>query len=93
MTWFNRYADPVYCLIRLIAAFLASGEMAVAYFMVSFTGRAIGHAPNAMERILPILNKGELPVLFCFVFFIIIFYGSGCWSIDALIRTRSTSSA
>jgi len=80
-------------LLTRIAAFFASGEMAVAYFMVSFTGKAIGHAPDAMERILPILNKGELPVLFCFVFFFIIFYGPGHWSIDRLLRTRSTSSS
>jgi hypothetical protein len=29
--------------------------------MVSFTGKAIGHAPTAIERFFPILNKGELP--------------------------------
>jgi putative oxidoreductase len=78
-------------LLTRIAAFFASGEMAVAYFMTSFSGKVIGHAPNAMERLLPILNKGELPVLFCFVFFFIIFYGAGRWSMDALIRPRSTS--
>jgi putative oxidoreductase len=39
------------------AAFLASGEMAVAYFMV--------HAPGSL---FPIVNKGELAVLYCFVF-------------------------
>lgn len=78
-------------LLTGIAAFVASGEMAVAYFMVSFSGKTLSHAPSSLERLLPILNKGELPVMFCFVFFFIIFYGSGRWSIDALIRGRSRS--
>ena len=141
MNWLNRYADPVYCIVRLavglmfachggqkilgfppggrpaadtlgwsaggielagglliavglltrLAAFFASGEMAVAYFMTSFSGKIIGHAPTVTERILPILNKGELPVLFCFMFFFIIFYGPGRWSIDALITRRSNA--
>jgi putative oxidoreductase len=55
------------------AAFIASGEMAFAYFMV--------HAPEAP---LPILNKGELAVLYCFLFLYIAAKGSGIWSIDAL---------
>ena len=78
-------------LLTRLAAFVASGEMAVAYFLTSFSGKVIGHAPNLMERILPILNKGELPVLFCFVFFFMIFYGPGRWSIDTLIAKKSTS--
>src|SRR3954469_194820 len=41
-----------------IAAFLASGMMAVAYFMVHFSTAAF----------LPLVNKGELAVLYCFVF-------------------------
>ena len=49
-------------LVTRLAAFISSGEMAVAYFMNSFSGKVIGHAPTATERILPILNKGELPV-------------------------------
>ena len=40
-----------------VAAFVASGEMAAAYFM--------SHAPRA---VLPVQNNGELPVLFCFLF-------------------------
>jgi putative oxidoreductase len=55
------------------AAFIASGEMAFAYFMV--------HAPQAT---FPIINKGELAVLFCFLFLYIAAHGSGIWSIDAL---------
>ena len=72
-------------LLTRIAAFFASGEMAVAYFMTSFSGTTLDHSPTAMERFFPIVNKGELPVVFCFVFFFIIFYGGGRWSIDALI--------
>jgi putative oxidoreductase len=59
------------------AAFIASGEMAVAYFMV--------HAPGGL---FPILNKGELAVLYCFVFLYIAARGSGRWSVDALLRGK-----
>ena len=58
-------------------AFLLSGEMAVAYFQV--------HAPRAL---LPIVNRGELPVLFCFLFLYLAFAGGGPWSIDAWLSAR-----
>jgi putative oxidoreductase len=59
------------------AAFLASGTMAVAYF--------IGHAiPGG--HILPIVNKGETAALYCFVFLYIAAHGSGIWSVDAARR-------
>jgi putative oxidoreductase len=61
-----------------IAAFLASGMMAVAYFMA--------HAPQGT---LPIINKGELAVVFCFVFLYIAAQGAGIWSIDNLMNRRS----
>jgi putative oxidoreductase len=54
------------------AAFLCSGLMAFAYWMV--------HGPQAL---LPIQNGGELAVLFCFVFLYISARGSGIWSVDA----------
>jgi putative oxidoreductase len=54
------------------AAFLASGEMAVAYFMA--------HMPRGL---LPIQNGGEPAVLFCFAFLYIASRGAGIWSIDA----------
>jgi putative oxidoreductase len=60
-----------------IAAFIASGEMACAYF--------IAHAPRGPW---PILNMGELPVLYCFAFLYIASRGSGRFSIDALIKRR-----
>jgi putative oxidoreductase len=54
------------------AAFVASGQMAAAYF--------IAHLPRGFW---PILNTGELAVLFCFVFLYIASRGAGPWSIDA----------
>lgn len=55
-----------------IAAFLASGEMAAAYF--------IGHAHPPTS--LPLLNQGELAVLYCFLFLFIAAHGAGIWSVD-----------
>jgi putative oxidoreductase len=54
------------------AAFIASGQMAVAYFA--------GHFPAGSW---PIQNNGELPVLYCFVFLYMATQGSGIWSVDA----------
>jgi putative oxidoreductase len=56
------------------AAFFCSGEMAVAYWGF--------HFPNA---ILPLVNHGELAMLYCFVFLFILFYGAGKFSIDQYI--------
>jgi len=55
------------------AAFLASGQMAAAYWMAHGT-----------KALLPIQNKGELAVLYCFVFLFISTQGGGIWSVDAL---------
>src|SRR6266480_2950797 len=98
MNSLNRFADPVYCIMRLIvglmfafgfltrlAAFISAGEMAVAYFMVHAAGKAIGHQPTSTEQFFPILNKGELAVVLCWVFLFMVFYGPGRWSIDAVI--------
>jgi putative oxidoreductase len=62
------------------AAFIASGEMAVAYFMA--------HAPNGWA---PILNQGELAVLYCFLFLYIAARGAGIWSVDAARGSRLRS--
>jgi putative oxidoreductase len=51
--------------------------MAVAYFMM--------HAPGGFW---PIVNKGELAVLYCFVFLYIASKGSGSLSVDAMIKKR-----
>ena len=133
MNSLKRYADPVYCLMRLIvgllfachggqkilgfppvakamqldtlgafggyielvcgllialglftriAAFLASGMMAVAYFMV-----------HAKGGFFPIINRGELAVAYCFVFFFVFFYGGGSLSLDALIFKRRVTTS
>ncbi|PYK09174.1 MAG: hypothetical protein DME61_07385 [Verrucomicrobia bacterium] len=129
----NRFADPVYCLMRLIvglmfachggqlvlgmfggmpgsnnaftqtggwiqliggfliafglftrlSAFICSGEMAVAYFMIH-----VANAATPMAKFFPIANKGELAVFYCWVFFFMVFYGPGRWSIDALLCKR-----
>jgi putative oxidoreductase len=60
------------------AGFIASGQMAVAYFKV--------HAP---QEFWPIENNGELAALYCFIFLYIAFKGSGSLSIDRLIRKRN----
>ncbi len=57
------------------AAFIASGFTAVAYFMV--------HAPQSF---FPILNGGELAVLYCFAFFYLFFAGPGPLSLDAMLK-------
>ena len=54
------------------AAFIASGMCAVGYFLV-----------HAVQGFYPILNKGELIALYCFVFLYIAAAGPGPWSIDA----------
>lgn len=58
-------------LLTSLAAFIASGEMAAAYF--------IGHFPKSFW---PLENGGEPAVLFCFIFLYIATHGSGIWSVD-----------
>ncbi len=142
MNFLNRFADPIYCIMRFIiglvfachggqkllgfpggqggaeglmlvggivelvggfmialglltrlAAFISAGEMAVAYFTVHAAGKAIGHAPTSTEQFFPILNKGELAVVLCWVFLFIVFYGPGRWSIDALFKKKAAVAA
>lgn len=131
MNSLNRFADPVYCIMRLLvglmfaahgaqkvlgwfpkpgqppasldmlttvggwielicglliavglltrpAAFLASGTMAVAYFMAHASG-----------GFFPIVNRGELAVIYTWVFLFMFFYGPGRWSVDAMMRRGS----
>jgi len=56
-------------------AFILSGQMAVAYFTA--------HAPAGFW---PVLNHGELAVLYCFVFFYLAFAGGGSISLDSKLR-------
>ncbi|MEO6969799.1 MAG: DoxX family protein [Chthoniobacterales bacterium] len=137
MNSLNRFADPVYCIVRVVfgliyachggqkllafpggghgvagiafvagiieliggfliafglfarlAAFLASGEMAVAYFIFY-----VGEMPTWQAKFFPIMNGGELAVLYCWFFFFIIFYGPGRWSVEALWRKEKNSVA
>jgi len=132
MNSLNRFADPVYCIMRLlvglmfachggqkvlgfppgghgageglmligawielvggfmiafglltrIAAFICSGEMAVAFFMI-----------HAKGSLIPLVNHGESAVLYCWVFLFIFFYGPGLWSIDAMLKRGSNAAA
>jgi putative oxidoreductase len=59
------------------AAFISSGEMAVAYFMV--------HAGGGFW---PLVNKGELAVVYCFVFLYIAARGAGRYSVDAMMHPK-----
>jgi putative oxidoreductase len=63
-------------LFAWLAAFIASGMMAVAYFMVHFS----------TAQFLPIVNRGEPAVVYCFLFLYIAARGSGVWSVDSLMK-------
>ena len=69
-------------LLTSIAAFLASGQMAAAYFMA--------HAPQGFW---PIVNKGELAVVYAFLFLFICARGGGPYSLDALMRRGRATTA
>ena len=79
----DMHQPPLFSLLGLIliglftrpVAFVLSGMMAVAYFMA--------HAPQGF---LPILNKGELAVVYCFLFLYLSAAGGGEWSLDGLIH-------
>jgi putative oxidoreductase len=58
-------------LLTPIAAFIASGEMAYAYFM--------RHQPSGLW---PIQNRGELAALYCFIFLYIATRGTGIWGVE-----------
>src|SRR6476646_2244424 len=60
-------------LFTRLAAFIAAGEMAIAYFMF--------HAPQSFW---PIVNMGEGAILYCFVFLYLAAAGPGAWSLDGM---------
>jgi putative oxidoreductase len=62
-------------LFTRVAAFIMSGEMAVAYWMV-----------HARTSPFPVLNEGDGAILFCFVFLFIAAAGAGPWSVDAAMK-------
>ena len=59
------------------AAFLASGEMAVAYWMM-----------HGNQSFYPVLNAGEAAILFCFIFLLFVATGPGTWSVDEELLKR-----
>ena len=64
-------------LFTRVAAFVSSGEMAVAYFMA--------HAPHGF---VPLQNKGELAVVYSFLWLFVAMHGAGVWSVESLIQSR-----
>jgi putative oxidoreductase len=62
-------------LFTRLCAFILSGTMAVAYFYA-----------QAPRGFFPILNQGELAVLYCFVFLYLAAAGGGPWSLDRFVR-------
>jgi len=64
-------------LFTRVTAFVLCGMMAAAYFLA-----------HAQQGFFPLLNLGELAILYCFVFLYFVFAGGGAWSIDAMRGTR-----
>jgi len=58
-------------------AFVLCGMMAVAYFLA-----------HAVQHFFPLINQGELAILYCFVFLYFVFAGGGAWSVDAMRGAR-----
>jgi len=68
-------------LFTSVAAFLASGMMAVAYFQFHWQFRFDAN-------FFPAVNQGEAAVIYCFLFLYMACKGSGRWSLDARRRAR-----
>ncbi len=64
-------------LFTRLAAFISSGEMAVAYFMF--------HFPRGFW---PVMNHGETPTLLCFIFLFLAAAGGGAYALDAVLSRR-----
>jgi putative oxidoreductase len=88
LTWFEGCIEMigggliVIGLFTRWAAFITSGEMAIGYFMV-----------HAAKGFFPYVNGGNLAILYCFVFFYLVFAGSGPISLDALLWKKKGNSA
>ena len=65
-------------LFTRLAAFIASGEMAIGYFLMHFP-----------QGFWPAVNKGEAAILFCFVFLYLAAAGPGAWSVDAALTRNA----
>lgn len=66
------------------AAFIASGQMAVAYFWQHL----IAPPPMVTESFWPHVNGGEPAVIYCFAFLLIVFIGPGAYALDTKRRRR-----
>jgi putative oxidoreductase len=88
MTWFAGVLEFVLCPLLLVGlltrpvAFILAGEMAFAYWLA--------HAPRSFY---PVLNGGNLAILFCVVFLYLAAAGGGSWSLDALLGRRERQRA
>ena len=72
------------------AAFLASGEMAVAFWYIHVSVIAMGQGgPGLPMGLLPIMNRGVDAAAFCFAFLYVASRGAGIWSADAAMGKGS----
>ena len=74
------------------AALIISGEMAVAYWI--YANRAglmpwAGPTGNNRASFIPVLNGGNTEVVYCFAFLLLVFFGAGIWSLDAILRKKA----
>jgi putative oxidoreductase len=87
LLWFAAIIEVVCGLLLLLglftrqAAFVASGEMAFAYWL--------GHAPR---NLFPALNGGDAAILYCFVFLYLMAAGPGAWALDNARGAKATAS-
>ncbi|MDB5458605.1 MAG: DoxX family protein, partial [Caulobacteraceae bacterium] len=65
-------------LFTRVAAFIAAGEMAFAYFLA-----------HAARGPFPVNNGGDAAILYCFIFFYLVFSGPGPYSLDAMMRKKA----
>jgi putative oxidoreductase len=76
------------------AAFLASGEMAVAFWYIHVSVIGLGpKGPGMPMALVPHMNNGVDAAVFCFAFLYIATRGAGIWSLDALMRGSTASPA
>jgi putative oxidoreductase len=66
-------------------AFVLCGEMAIAYWSFHVRTGLVHRGPLG---IVPIVNQGELAVLYCFIFLLLVSYGAGGFSLDRRLRHR-----
>jgi putative oxidoreductase len=81
LEFFGGWAIALGLFTRYVA-FVVAGEMAVAFFWRHFWGSP-GHSPW------PWVNRGELPVLYCFVWLLMWTSGGGRWTLEAWLRRRA----